>query len=99
MGSNYGWSLVQCNVRSWELVLVESGREARYLPDKRRRRHRVKRSVIRALNWTGEIYAVEVLQTVRLQPPIHHAASGPPRGLQSLSILLPICVVMDDANI
>jgi hypothetical protein len=28
-----------------------------------------------------------------------HAASGPPRGLRSMSILLPICVVMDDAAI
>jgi hypothetical protein len=33
VGSNYGWSLVQCNVRSWELLLVRVGGEARYLPD------------------------------------------------------------------
>ena len=25
MGSNYGWSLVQCNARSWELLLVRVG--------------------------------------------------------------------------
>lgn len=77
----------------------ESGREARYLPDKRRRPHRVKRSVIRALNWTGEIYAVEVLQTVRLQPPIQPRGVGSAAGLAVIVDLLPICVVMDDAAI